>query len=106
MEEIKTEMQTEMQTDGKIDWDVIETATQNKATTALADDIQARRILFNCFCELLSQLKEIKKSCDEFAQDVSVCSQDKLLRFFRKVNSKCKKVQKAEKELKNEPTSD
>lgn len=77
-DEIKT-------TGGKIDKDVLDVMKQDDILTAISDPTQANRLILNCFCELLSEIKGMRQDFDEFMQLVSVCSSDKLASFFKEL---------------------
>ena len=74
-------------TGGKIDKDVLDVMKNNNVLDALKDDVQIKRVILNCFCELLSEIKGLRTDFDEFSQMISVCSSDKLADFFKEVRS-------------------
>lgn len=80
--EKKNEVQV---TGGKIDKDVLDVMKQDDILTAISEPKQANRLILNCFCELLSEIKGMRQDFDEFMQLVSVCSSDKLSAFFKEL---------------------
>lgn len=73
-------------TDAKIDKDVLDVMKNEDILTALGDDKQVKRLILNCFCEFLSEIKGLRKDFDEFSQMISVCSADKLADFFKELH--------------------
>lgn len=70
---------------GKIDKDVLDVMSQEDILSAISDPKQANRLILNCFCELLSEIKGMRQDFDEFMQMISVCSSDKLTSFFKEL---------------------
>ena len=80
MENIKTE-------GGNIDREVLDVMKQDDILSAVSDQTQANRLILNCFCEFLSEIKGLRQDFDEFMQLVSVCSSDKLAAFFKELQT-------------------
>ena len=74
-------------TEAKIDKDVLDIMKNEDVLSALKDDVQVKRVILNCFCEFLSEIKDLRKEFDEFSQMISVCSADKLADFFKELHS-------------------
>jgi hypothetical protein len=74
-------------TEAKIDKDVLDIMKNEDVLKALGDDKQIKRVILNCFCELLSEIKGLRADFDEFSQMISVCSADKLADFFKELHS-------------------
>lgn len=74
-------------TGGKIDKEVLDVMSQEDILTAISDPKQANRLILNCFCELLSEIKGMRQDFDEFMQMISVCSSDKLASFFKELQN-------------------
>lgn len=72
-------------TGGKIDKDVLNIMSQEDILTAISDSKQANRLILNCFCEFLSEIKGLRQDFDEFMQMISVCASDKLCAFFKEL---------------------
>lgn len=72
-------------TGGKIDKEVLDVMSQDDILTAISDPKQVNRLILNCFCEFLSEVKDLKNGFDEFMQMISVCSSDKLANFFKEL---------------------
>ena len=72
-------------TEGKIDKDVLDVLKNEDILSAISDDRQVKRLILNCFCEFLSEIKDLRKEFDEFSQMISVCSADKLADFFKEL---------------------
>jgi hypothetical protein len=72
-------------TGGKIDKEVLDIMKQDDILTAISDPKQANRLILNCFCEFLSEIKGLRNDFDEFMQMISVCSSDKLADFFKEL---------------------
>lgn len=72
-------------TEGKIDKDVLDVLKSEDILSAISDDRQVKRLILNCFCEFLSEIKDLRKEFDEFSQMISVCSADKLADFFKEL---------------------
>lgn len=70
---------------GKIDKEVLDVMKQDDILTAISDPKQANRLILNCFCEFLSEIKGLRQDFDEFMQMISVCSSDKLCAFFKEL---------------------
>ena len=81
-------------TDAKIDKDVLDVMKNEDILTAIGDDKQVKRLILNCFCEFLSEIKGLRKDFDEFSQMISVCSADKLADFFKELHSNVAKEEK------------
>lgn len=81
-------------TDAKIDKDVLDVMKNEDILTAVGDDKQVKRLILNCFCEFLSEIKGLRKDFDEFSQMISVCSADKLADFFKELHSNVAKEEK------------
>ena len=74
-------------TDAKIDKEVLDIMKNEEILAAVSDDKQVKRLILNCFCEFLSEIRGLRKDFDEFAQMISVCSADKLADFFKELHS-------------------
>lgn len=74
-------------TEAKIDKDVLDIMKDEDVLKAVSDDKQIKRLILNCFCEFLSEIKGLRRDFDEFAQMISVCSADKLADFFKELHS-------------------
>ena len=81
-------------TDAKIDKDDLDVMKNEDILTAIGDDKQVKRLILNCFCEFLSEIKGLRKDFDEFSQMISVCSADKLADFFKELHSNVAKEEK------------
>ena len=73
-------------TDAKIDKDVLDIMKNYEILASMEDDKQVKRLILNCFCEFLSEIKGLRRDFDEFAQMISVCSADKLADFFKELH--------------------
>lgn len=73
-------------TDAKIDKDVLDIMQNEEVMSSISDDKQVKRLILNCFCEFLSEIKGLRRDFDEFAQMISVCSADKLADFFKELH--------------------
>lgn len=74
-------------TGGKIDKEVLDIMKQDDILTAISDPKQANRLILNCFCEFLSEIRGLRNDFDEFMQMISVCSSDKLAAFFKELQT-------------------
>lgn len=74
-------------TEAKIDKDVLDIMKNEDVLLALSDDKQIKRVILNCFCEFLSEIKQLRKEFDDFSQMISVVSADKLNEFFKEVRA-------------------
>jgi len=74
-------------TEAKIDKEVLDIMKNEDILKAVNDDKQVKRLILNCFCEFLSEIKGLRKDFDEFSQMISVCSADKLADFFKELHS-------------------
>ena len=74
-------------TEAKIDKDVLDIMKNEEVLKALSDDVQIKRVILNCFCEFLSEIKDLRKEFEEFTQMISVVSADKLADFFKELHS-------------------
>ena len=81
-------------TDAKIDKDVLDIMKNEDVMASISDDKQVKRLILNCFCEFLSEIKGLRKDFDEFSQMISVCSADKLADFFKELHSNVAKEEK------------
>lgn len=77
-----------------IDKDVLNIMTQEDVLTAISDEKQLNRFKMNLFCELLSQIKELRREFDDFMQMISVCSADKLANFFKELQTNVSEEEK------------
>ena len=88
-------------TGGTIDKDVLDIMKNQGVLDSIKDEKQVWRLILNCFCEFLSEIKDLRKEFDEFSQMISVCSADKLADFFKElqqnVDAESKKVAAYEK---------
>ena len=73
--------------EAKIDKDVLDIMKNEDVLKALSDDTQIKRVILNCFCEFLSEIKDLRREFDEFSQMISVCSADKLADFFKELKN-------------------
>lgn len=73
--------------EAKIDKDVLNIMKNEDVLKALSDDTQIKRVILNCFCEFLSEIKDLRREFDEFSQMISVCSADKLADFFKELKN-------------------
>ena len=73
-------------TDAKIDKDVLDIMQNEDIMASISDDKQVKRLILNCFCEFLSEIKGLRRDFDEFSQMISVCSADKLADFFKELH--------------------
>lgn len=80
--------------EAKIDKDVLDIMKNEDVLKALSDDKQIKRVILNCFCEFLSEIKDLKREFEEFSQMISVCSADKLADFFKELKSNVSQEQK------------
>lgn len=72
--------------DAKIDKDVLDIMKNDEILSSMSDDKQIKRLILNCFCEFLSEIKGLRRDFDEFSQMISVCSADKLADFFKELH--------------------
>lgn len=93
MENKEKETKVEV-TEAKIDKDVLDVMKNENILEALSDDKQVKRLILNCFCEFLSEIKGLRKDFDEFSQMISVCSADKLADFFKELHSNVSQEEK------------
>lgn len=85
---VKKQKEMEVKTTGgKIDRDVLDVMKQKDILDAIKNQKQANRLILNCFCEFLSEVKALHQSVDDLVQLLSVCSSDKLAAFFKELNS-------------------
>lgn len=70
---------------GTIDKEVLDIMKDDEILAAISDETQKNRLILNCFCEFLSQIRELRKAFDEFSQMISVCSADKIAMFFKEL---------------------
>lgn len=81
------EKETKVQvTEAKIDKDVLDIMKNEDILATMKDDKQVKRLILNCFCEFLSEIKGLRRDFDEFSQMISVCSADKLADFFKELH--------------------
>ena len=81
-------------TPASIDKDVLDVMKNEDVLTTIGDDKQIKRLILNCFCEFLSEIKGLRKDFDEFSQMISVCSADKLANFFKELQNNVTDEQK------------
>lgn len=95
--EIKKEEPAVKATGGAIDKEVLDIMKQQDVLDAISDEKQMKRLELNLFCELLSEITDLRKQFDEFAQMISVCSTEKITAFFKQlqknVDEETKKVE-------------
>ena len=72
-------------TGGKIDTETLDALKEEDILTAISDDKQVKRLILNCFCEFLSEVRGLRSQFEEFSQMISVCSADKLSNFFKEL---------------------
>lgn len=81
-------------TQASIDKDVLDIMKNDDVLTAISDDKQVKRLILNCFCEFLSEIKGLKKEIDEFNQMISICSAEKIANFFKELQTNVKNEEK------------
>lgn len=79
-----------------IDKEVLDLLPSENVLKAISDEKEVRRVMLNCFCELLSQMKEFNKQVDEFNTYLSVVSSDKLVDFFTELKHNTEEEEKRE----------
>lgn len=86
--------------DGSIDREVLDIMKEEDVLKSISDPKQANRLILNCFCEFLSEIKGLRKELDELLEVISICSSDKLTAFFKELdkNVKAEKKRKGIKE--------
>ena len=75
---------------GEIDTEVLLAMKSENVELAVSDDKQIKRVILNCFCEFLSEIKELNKQIDDFNTFVSVVSSDKVVDFFMNIQDNTK----------------
>jgi hypothetical protein len=81
-------------TEAKIDKDVLDIMKNEDILATVGDDKQVKRLILNCFCEFLSEIKGLRRDFDEFSQMISVCSADKLADFFKELHGNISQEEK------------
>jgi hypothetical protein len=81
-------------TEAKIDKDVLDIMKNDDILSTMEDDKQVKRLILNCFCEFLSEIKGLRRDFDEFSQMISVCSADKLADFFKELHNNISQEEK------------
>lgn len=84
----------EIKEEGKIDKDVLDVMHEEDILKALSDDKQIKRVILNCFCEFLSEVKEMRKSVEDLVNQITICSADKLKSFFKELESNVSEEEK------------
>lgn len=79
-----------------IDEEILDLLPSENVMNAISDEKEIRRVILNCFCELLSQMKEFNKQVDEFNTYLSVVSSDKLVDFFTELKHNTEEEEKRE----------
>lgn len=87
-------------TGGCIDKEVLDVMKQTDVLASISSDKEMNRLILNCFCELLSEITDLKKGFDEFMQLVSVCASDKLAAFFKELSTNVIQEEKRQNTLK------
>lgn len=82
---------------GSIDKDVLNIMNDDEIMASIEDDKMQKRFILNCFCEFLSQIKDLKKKFDEFSDMIAVCSADKLNDFFKNLQENVEHEEKVQK---------
>lgn len=77
-------------TDLGIDADVLQDITKDDVLLTIENPELLNRAILNCFAETLSELKKVAKTLNQFYQTISICSQDKILDYFVKLNENVK----------------
>lgn len=94
-------MEDNKKQEGKIDADVIDVMKEEDVLKALSDDTQIKRVILNCFCEFLSEIKGLRSDVEELVNTITICSTDKLKAFFKEletnVNDEEKRMELKEK---------
>lgn len=76
--------------EGGIDKDVLEVAIKQRVEEALNNPTSIKRIIFNAFCELLSEFKKVSSSIDDLNNLISVIGADKIDAYFRELKGNIK----------------
>lgn len=71
----------------EIDKDVLDTMIKSdeEINAVLDNDIACKRLILNCFCELLSELQKLHKDIDDLNTTLSICGADKLTAYFKEI---------------------
>lgn len=81
-------------TQESIDKDVLDIMKNEDVLTAISDDKQVKRLVLNCFCEFLSEIKGLRKEIEEFGQMISICSAEKIANFFKELQNNVENEEK------------
>lgn len=94
-----------------IDPHVLDIMKQQDVLETLKDEKLAKRAELNFFCEMLSSVKELNNTFQEFMNFLTICSADKLSSFFKELQTNVesekvranvqKKVRKSHQKAKN-----
>ena len=77
-----------------LDVEAVETMVADSIYKTISDPKLMNRALLNCFCELMGELKDMKKQFDEFMETISIASADKVTEFFTKTKDNLSKETK------------
>lgn len=70
---------------GELDAEALQIMKEEDVLKAISDDTQIKRVILNCVCELYGEIKNMNTAFEELMKVVSVCSADKLSKFFKEV---------------------
>lgn len=68
-----------------IDEEVLDLLPSENVLKALESDIEMKRVVLNCFCELLSLYKKQNQELEALEQTITIASTQKVVDFFSKV---------------------
>lgn len=77
----------EEKNNGKIDKDVLEVMKEEDILKAFSDEKQIKRVILNCFCEFLSEIKGLRSQVEDLVHTMTICSTDKLQSFFKELKT-------------------
>lgn len=79
---------------GSIDKDVLDIMKDKDFLTALGSEIETKRVILNCFCEFLSEIKGLRNDINELTDLITVCSAEKVGDYFKELQKNVKNEQK------------
>lgn len=76
---------------GEVDKEVMQEVVKKNVLSALDDEKSIKRIIFNAFAELLSEMKGLNKNVEDFNSLITIIGADKIKDYFGTLKDNIKK---------------
>lgn len=87
----------EKERNGEIDAEVVNVMKDEDVVKMLSDDTQIKRLILNCFCEFLSEIKSLRGEVNQLVDVFTMVSTDKLKAYFKELETNVDKEETRQK---------